>query len=100
MADRLVGAHRQAAVRELHDWTEVEDRDAIRKAYHFASFSEAFGFMARVALLAEKHDHHPEIINIYDRVEIILTSHDVDGVSQRDIDMAHRLDAIAPARDR
>jgi 4a-hydroxytetrahydrobiopterin dehydratase len=100
MAGKLVGAHRQTAVRELHDWAEVDDRDAIRKAYHFADFNEAFGFMSRVALLAEKHDHHPEILNVYDRVEIVLTSHDVDGVSQRDIDMAHRIDAIAPVRDR
>ena len=100
MAGKLVGAHRQTAVRELHGWTEVEDRDAIRKTYHFADFNEAFGFMGRVALLAEKHNHHPEILNVYNRVEIVLTSHDVEGVSQRDIDMAHRLDAIAPVRDR
>ena len=100
MAGKLVGAHRQTAVRELHDWAEVDDRDAIRKTYHFADFNEAFGFMSRVALLAEKHNHHPEILNVYDRVEIVLTSHDVDGVSQRDIDMAHRIDAIAPVRDR
>ena len=100
MAGKLVGAHRQTAVRELHDWAEVDDRDAIRKTYHFADFNEAFGFMSRVALLAEKHNHHPEILNVYDRVEIVLTSHDVDGISQRDIDMAHRIDAIAPVRDR
>ena len=100
MAGKLVGAHRQTAVRELHGWSEVEDRDAIRKSYHFADFNEAFGFMGRVALLAEKHNHHPEILNIYDRVEIVLTSHDVQGVSQRDIDMAHRVDAMAPMRDR
>jgi len=100
MAGKLVGAHRQTAVRELHGWSEVEGRDAIRKTYHFADFNEAFGFIGRVALLAEKHNHHPEILNVYDRVEIVLISHDVQGVSQRDIDMAHRIDAIAPVRDR
>src|SRR6516162_8233745 len=60
MVERLVGAARQAALREIHGWVEVEDRDAIRKSYHFGNFSEAWGFMSRMALLAEKMDHHRE----------------------------------------
>ena len=100
MVERLVGAARHTALRELHGWSEVEDRDAIRKSYHFSSFSEAWGFLARVALLAEKMDHHPEIFNVYDRVEIILSTHDADGLSERDIRLAAAVDEIAPERDR
>jgi 4a-hydroxytetrahydrobiopterin dehydratase len=100
MAEKLVGARRQAALAELHGWVEVADRDAIRKTYHFASFVEAFGFMTKVALMAEKADHHPEWFNVYDRVEVILTTHDADGVTDRDIRMARAMDQIAPAHDR
>src|ERR1700745_1820714 len=85
MVDRLVGAARQTALRELHGWSEVEDRDAIRKSYHFSNFSEAWGFLSRIALIAEKMDHHPEIFNVYNRVEIILSTHDAGGLSERDI---------------
>jgi len=100
MAERLVGAARHAALREIHGWSEVDDRDAIRKSYQFADFSEAWGFLARVALLAEKMDHHPEIFNVYNRVMLILSSHDVDGLSERDIRLAHAIDELAPERDR
>lgn len=100
MVDRLVGAARQTALRELHGWSEVEDRDAIRKIYHFSDFSEAWGFLSRVALAAEKMDHHPEIFNVYDRVEIILSTHDANGLSERDIRLAEIIDELAPARDR
>jgi 4a-hydroxytetrahydrobiopterin dehydratase len=100
MLERLVGAARKAAVAELKGWTEVEDRDAIRKTFHFGTFGEAWGFMSQVALLAEKMDHHPEWFNVYNRVEIILATHDVEGLSARDIDLAHRIDEIAPERDR
>ena len=85
MVDRLTGAARQSALRELHGWSEVEDRDAIRKSYHFSNFSEAWGFLARIALAAEKMDHHPEISNVYNRVEIVLSTHDAGGLSERDI---------------
>jgi 4a-hydroxytetrahydrobiopterin dehydratase len=61
----------------------------------FTDFAEAFGFMARVAILAEKADHHPEWFNVYNRVEILLTTHDADGLSQRDIDLARKIDVIA-----
>ena len=96
MAERLVGATRQTALRELHGWSEVEDRDAIRKSYHFGDFSEAWGFLCRVALAAEKMDHHPEIFNVYNRVELILATHDVEGLSERDIRLAHAVDELAP----
>ena len=100
MADKLFGAARKTALHELHGWAEVEDRDAIRKTFHFGDFGEAWAFLSRVALLAEKADHHPEIFNVYNRVELILASHDVDGLSERDVRLARAIDAIAPARDR
>lgn len=100
MAERLAGAARNAAIRELHGWAEVEDRDAIRKVYHFGTFGEAWGFMSQVALLAEKMDHHPEWFNVYNRVEIILTTHDAGGVSERDLKLARAIDEIAPPRDK
>jgi 4a-hydroxytetrahydrobiopterin dehydratase len=100
MVDRLVGAARQTALRELHGWSEVEDRDAIRKSYHFSNFSEAWGFLSRIALIAEKMDHHPEIFNVYNRVEIILSTHDAGGLSERDVQLAQIVDELAPERDR
>jgi 4a-hydroxytetrahydrobiopterin dehydratase len=100
MVERLVGTARQTALREIHGWTEVQDRDAIRKSYHFGDFSEAWGFMSRIALLAEKMDHHPELFNVYNRVEIILSTHDAGGLSERDIRLAHAIDEVAPERDR
>lgn len=100
MSDKLTGEARRIALRELHGWSEVDDRDAIRKTYHFADFSEAFAFMTRVALHAEKLDHHPDWFNSYNRVEVILTSHDVDGVTKRDVALARAIDEIAPSRDK
>jgi 4a-hydroxytetrahydrobiopterin dehydratase len=100
MVDRLVGAARHAALGTLHGWSEVADRDAIRKSYHFSDFSEAWGFLSRIALIAEKMDHHPEIFNVYNRVEIVLSTHDAGGLSERDIKEAQAIDEIAPERDR
>jgi 4a-hydroxytetrahydrobiopterin dehydratase len=100
VSDKLTGEARRTALRELHGWTEVEDRDAIRKTFHFADFNEAFGFMTRVAIMAEKLNHHPEWFNVYNRVEVILTSHDVEGLTKRDATLAHAIDEIAPPRDR
>jgi 4a-hydroxytetrahydrobiopterin dehydratase len=100
MVEKLVGAARHAALHELHGWVEVADRDAIRKSYHFGDFSEAWGFISRIALLAEKMDHHPELFNVYNRVEIVLSTHDADGVSELDIKLAQAIDEIAPERDR
>jgi len=100
MVERLAGAARHTALHGLSGWSEVEDRDAIRKSYHFSNFSEAWGFLSRIALAAEKMDHHPEIFNVYNRVEIILATHDVDGVSDKDVRLAHLIDELAPERDR
>ena len=100
MVERLVGAARQTALHTLHGWSEEEDRDAIRKSYHFSGFSEAWGFLSRIALAAEKMDHHPEMFNVYNRVEIILSTHDAGGLSERDIRLAQVIDELAPERDR
>uniref|UniRef100_UPI0037C8B3DF 4a-hydroxytetrahydrobiopterin dehydratase n=1 Tax=Sphingorhabdus sp. TaxID=1902408 RepID=UPI0037C8B3DF len=88
-------AARNAAMELLPQWTYDADAKGIRRILRFADFAEAFGFMTRVAILAEKADHHPEWFNVYNRVEILLTTHDADGLSQRDIDLASKIDVIA-----
>ena len=85
---RLTNEVRDTALTSLPGWTLREDGLAIRRIFTFADFSEAFAFMTRVALAAEKADHHPEWSNVYNRVDITLTTHDAGGLSQRDIDMA------------
>ena len=92
---RLDDAARDAAMRQLPHWTYDADARGIRRILRFADFAEAFGFMTRVAILAEKADHHPEWFNVYSRVEILLTTHDAGGLSQRDIDLASKIDVIA-----
>jgi len=92
---RLDDAARDVAMQQLPQWTYDADAKGIRRTLRFADFAEAFGFMTRVAILAEKADHHPEWFNVYNRVEILLTTHDADGLSQRDIDLASKIDAIA-----
>jgi 4a-hydroxytetrahydrobiopterin dehydratase len=81
----------------LTGWSPVEDRDAIRRRYVFADFGEAFGFMTRAALVAERMNHHPEWTNVYRTVEVTLTSHDVGGLTRRDVELASRMDRIAAA---
>src|SRR5437660_10256125 len=100
MVERLVGAARHTALHEIHGWVEVEDRDAIRKSYHFGNFSEAWGFMSRMALLAEKMDHHPELFNVYNRVEVVLSTHDAGGLSALDIRLSQAIAEMAAERDR
>ncbi len=95
MGDRLGPDGRAAALRELNGWEEAEGRDAIRKSFRFDDFNAAFGFMGRVALAAEKADHHPEWFNVYNTVEITLSTHDAGGVTARDIDLARFIDRIA-----
>jgi 4a-hydroxytetrahydrobiopterin dehydratase len=95
---KLTGSARTDALAALPGWTEADGRDAIRKEFRFKDFSEAFGFMARVALAAEKMDHHPEWSNVYDRVDIVLASHDIGGVSERDIKLAVTIDKLAGAK--
>ncbi len=94
MVERITGAARAAAIAGLSGWDEVQGRDAIHKDFQFGYFSEAWGFLSRVALLAEKMDHHPEIFNVYNRVALTLSTHDADGLSQRDINLAEAIDKI------
>ena len=91
---QLTEAERAEALRELLAWTLRDDGSAIYRSFRFADFSEAFAFMTRVALLAEKDNHHPEWSNVYNRVEITLTTHDAKGLSQRDVNMAWAIDQL------
>jgi 4a-hydroxytetrahydrobiopterin dehydratase len=100
MSEKLAGARRQTALKELHGWAEVLERDAIRKTFHFADFPTAWSFMSAVALLTEKWNHHPEWFNDQGRVEIVLATRDAEGVTQKDVDLAHRIDQLALPHDR
>ena len=97
---RLTEAERAAALEQLPGWTLRADALAITRELRFADFGEAFAFMTRVAIEADKTDHHPEWFNVYNRVEVILATHDVEGLSERDVELAHHMDAIAPEHDR
>ena len=92
MAQDRIGA--AAALAELQGWSAAEGRDALTKSFRFKDFNAAFGFMSRVALLAEKLDHHPEWSNVYNKVEVVLTTHDADGVTGLDLKMARFMDAV------
>ena len=92
MTERIGAAK---AIAQLSGWIEVSGRDAISKAYKFADFNAAFGFMTRVALKADKMDHHPEWSNVYNKVEVVLTTHDANGVSHKDVALAKFMDEIA-----
>ncbi len=96
MVERLNEAERGTLVELLPEWRMADGRDAIVRSLRFADFNAAWGFMCRVALLAEKADHHPEWSNVYNRVEILLTTHDAGGLSRRDVALAQAIDAIAP----
>jgi len=95
MADALSGTERAEALAQLPGWNDVEGRDAIHKSFTFADFNQAFGFMSRVALAAERMDHHPEWFNVWNRVEITLSSHDAGGVTLRDVRLAQAIEAYA-----
>ena len=95
MAQKLSGEARSRALALLGGWSEVKGRDAISKKFVFADFNEAFGFMARVALSAEKLDHHPEWFNVYKNVEVTLSTHDAGGVTDRDVKLAEAMDRLA-----
>ena len=97
MAEKLDAAARGAIPRRLPLWTLVADRDAIQRTFTFRDFSEAFGFMARAALAAERMDHHPEWSNVWNRVSVTLSTHAVGGLSERDLQLAEAMDAIAQA---
>ena len=96
MVQKLTEAEVSAALTDLSGWSLSRDGTAIRRELTFADFVEAFGFMSRVALLAEKADHHPEWSNVYNRVTIELTTHDAEGLSQRDTDLARAINAMEP----
>ena len=95
MVEKLSAEARRRALADLRGWSEVEDRDAIQKSFQFKDFNQAWGFMSRVALAAEKMDHHPEWFNVYNRVEITLSTHDCGGLSERDVALAGLIDARA-----
>ena len=84
-----------AVLAQLAGWSKVSGRDAIAKTFVFKDFNAAFGWMTRVALAAEKLDHHPEWSNVYNRVDVVLTTHDAEGVSEADLAMARIMDAVA-----
>ncbi|SFS01760.1 4a-hydroxytetrahydrobiopterin dehydratase [Sphingomonas jatrophae] len=94
MIEPLSEAERADALDALADWDHDDGRDAITRSFKFVDFSEAFAFMTRVALLAEKADHHPEWSNVWNRVDILLTTHDAGGLSTRDVALAQAIDAL------
>lgn len=91
---QLTEAERDEALAALPEWTLREDGMAIERKFEFKTFSQAWAFMSRVALIAEKHDHHPEWSNVYNRVAITLTTHDAGGLSERDAKMARAIDKL------
>ena len=95
MADRLTAEERETALTELEGWTLVDGRDAITRAFKFKDFNEAFGFMARAALIAEKLDHHPEWFNVYNKVDVTLSTHDAGGLTELDLTLARAMNNLA-----
>ena len=95
MAQKLSGEARKTALARLNGWSEVSGRDAITKKFVFKDFNQAFGFMTRAALIAEKMDHHPEWFNVYKNVEVTLSTHDAGGVTELDIKLATEMDKLA-----
>ena len=95
MVERLTAEARKSALKNLSGWSEVAGREAMARTFVFKDFNEAFGFMSRAALVAEKHDHHPEWRNVYKTVEVVLATHDAGGVTALDVDLAKAMNAIA-----
>jgi 4a-hydroxytetrahydrobiopterin dehydratase len=96
MVQKLSAEMRKNALSRLKGWSEVSGRDAISKKFVFADFNQAFGFMTRAALAAEKLDHHPEWFNVYKTVEVTLSTHDAGGVTELDVKLAEMMDKFAP----
>jgi len=88
----------EAALKDLPGWSAAPGRDAIVKTFQFEDFGQAFGWMSRIALAAEKLDHHPEWFNVYSRVEVLLATHDAGGVTELDVKLARTMDTAAPAK--
>lgn len=97
MVTRLTAEERKSKLAALPGWEPSVGRDALHKAFKFPDFNAAFGFMTRVAIKAQELDHHPEWFNVYNRVEITLSTHEADGITQRDIELALFIESIAPA---
>ena len=95
MPQKLTGEARSAGLAALQDWAEVPGRDAMRRVFVFKTFSEAFGFMTRIALVAEKMNHHPEWSNVYKTVDVTLATHDAGGLTELDLKLAQAMDRIA-----
>lgn len=95
MATKLNEAERATAFSDLPQWKAAEEWDAITRTFRFKDFNAAFGFMSRVAMMAEKLDHHPEWFNVYNRVEITLSTHDAGGVTSKDVELARFMDEVA-----
>jgi 4a-hydroxytetrahydrobiopterin dehydratase len=95
MAQKLSPDARKSALARLSGWSEVSGREAIAKTFTFKDFNQAFGFMTRAALVAEKMDHHPEWFNVYKKVDVTLSTHDAGGVTELDIKLAEAMDRLA-----
>ena len=95
MAQKLTGQARVDGLRQLNGWSDVSGRDAITRKFTFKDFNQAFGFMTRAALIAEKMDHHPEWFNVYKTVEVTLSTHDAGGVTELDVKLAEAMDKLA-----
>ena len=94
MTPKLAGDARKKALAALSGWQDVQGRDAIHKSYVFKDFVAAFGFMSKVALIAERMDHHPEWFNVYKKVDVTLSTHDSGGVTEKDVALARAMDAL------
>ena len=94
MSERLLGTVRVKAVQALEGWDDAEGRDAICKTFRFKNFRQAFAFMTEVALVAEKMDHHPEWSNVYGKVEVTLTTHSAQGLTELDMTLATKMNEI------
>ena len=95
MTEKLDREQRQAALAELNGWREVAGRDAMSRTFVFADFVEAFGFMTKAALVAERMDHHPEWSNVYKTVNVLLTTHDAGGLTMKDVELARAMELAA-----
>ena len=95
MAEKLSNERRAEVLGQLADWQAVDGRDAITRTFKFKDFNEAFGFMARAALIAEKMDHHPEWFNVYNKVDVTLSTHDAGGLTELDVELAAAMDRLA-----
>ncbi len=94
MTAKLTGSARITALAALKEWKEVPGRDAIQRSLQFADFNQAWGFMTKVALAAEKADHHPQWSNVFNKVEIVLSTHDAGGISDKDVELARFIDSV------